>query len=495
MRIEPAQLDLHHAEGARVLAGGLLREAEEALLVLESGASEEALHDLRVALRRVRSLLRALRPSLAGSVRRKHERRLGAIAAATSAARDAEVQAGWLGDQRAGASPRDVAAIEAIVARLEEERREGYRLALQDGAARFRRLAGRLHRRLAHPVAGAGAGPSLAEVLSEALRALAATLFSRLDRVRGPFDVEGAHAARIAAKRLRYALEPLRGGPRADSGPVVGALKELQDLLGELHDAHVLGGVVGAALVDAAADRARRAHAAILEGESGGRVLRLASRDGLTRGLLSVDLRVAERAAAAFTTLSREWLPARREALRQGVDGVADALSPRKAGRAGAVRRFLLLQSPEEVADVPEAVLEKGWLPGPSPRRWLLRIEGSGSPQHLRGGGQSGEAEQEIPPEAFAALWPETAGARHLKRRRVVVRGGQTWSIDAHGEGGPFVAHVAAPLNGAVELPRWLARAVVREVTDERAYDDERIAARRHPTAAAPAPEPGRPDP
>ena len=211
---------------------------------------------------------------------------------------------------------------------------------------------------------------------------------------------------------------------------------------------------------------ARRAHAAILEGESGGRVLRLASRDGLTRGLLSVDLRVAERAAAAFTTLSREWLPARREALRQGVDGVADALSPRKAGRAGAVRRFLLLQSPEEVADVPEAVLEKGWLPGPSPRRWLLRIEGSGSPQHLRGGG-----------------------------RRVVVRGGQTWSIDAHGEGGPFVAHVAAPLNGAVELPRWLARAVVREVTDERAYDDERIAARRHPTAAAPAPEPGRPDP
>src|SRR6185503_11507583 len=64
-------------------------------------------------------------------------------------------------------------------------------------------------------------------------------LGERLEAVRDGAAVAEAHAARIAAKRLRYLWEPLsRRVPRARA--LVGRLKQLQDALGELHDMQVL---------------------------------------------------------------------------------------------------------------------------------------------------------------------------------------------------------------------------------------------------------------
>ncbi len=52
--------------------------------------------------------------------------------------------------------------------------------------------------------------------------------------------VDRVHAVRIAAKRLRYALE-LTGELRlARTGTLVASLKAMQDVLGELHDLDVL---------------------------------------------------------------------------------------------------------------------------------------------------------------------------------------------------------------------------------------------------------------
>jgi len=177
-------------------------------------------------------------------------------------------------------------------------------------------------------------------------------------------------------------------------------------------------------------------------------------------------------------TLVRGWLPTRREALTLGVAATADALAPRKTGQAASLRRFLLLQLPEEVEPLPVLLLERGWLPGPSPREWLLRIDGTGSARYVRGGGAAG-TEEDISVERFGAEWSETVGARHVKHRRVFVRAGETWSIDSHGDHGPHLAEIAAPGTGRLAFPRWLERAVIREVTGEKAYDDERIAARQ----------------
>lgn len=116
---------------------------------------------------------------------------------------------------------------------------------------------------------------------------------------------------------------------------------------------------------------------------------------------------------------------------------------------------------------------------------------GGGATRYLRGGGAAG-AEEAVSVEQFGAEWPETAGARHLKRRRVVVRGGQTWFLDSHGEHGPHLAEITVPGAAELDFPKWLRRAVVREVTAERAYDDERIAARKR-SEARDAPSPAGP--
>jgi CHAD domain-containing protein len=66
--------------------------------------------------------------------------------------------------------------------------------------------------------------------------ALRKILAVRLDEVRSfattdPQEMERLHAMRIAAKRVRYILEVMPGGA---SG--LKAAKQLQDLLGEIHD-------------------------------------------------------------------------------------------------------------------------------------------------------------------------------------------------------------------------------------------------------------------
>ena len=65
-------------------------------------------------------------------------------------------------------------------------------------------------------------------------------LCSFVPRVLDPAEVEALHDMRIAAKRLRYVLEvtePVFGTYARTAGKRV---KELQDLLGEIHDADVL---------------------------------------------------------------------------------------------------------------------------------------------------------------------------------------------------------------------------------------------------------------
>ena len=344
-----------------------------------------------------------------GAERGKHERRLRSIANATSEARDAEVQIAWLASERPRLSRRDAPAIDWLVERLAQRQRAGYQEASGDLAERFRRLARKLERALGRPARPPGIPsgiPSFGEVVAEIVRGQAVELLSALDAVSGR-----AHVARIAAKRLRYALEPLRGNARADSSAAVGHLKELQDILGELHDAHVLGELLASALIEVATDRARRAHSSIVAGGEGARALRIASRDPVTRGLLALDARVAERATVAHGALVRDWVAARKEPLLREVSAIGDALSPRSAGRPGASRRFLLLRLPDGVPSEPDLELEQGFLPGPAPRPWLLRVRGPGGTRFLRGSGGSLEQE-ELAEDRFLALWPTTDGAR-----------------------------------------------------------------------------------
>jgi len=317
------------------VARALLAEAGEAAERLEAGADPEALHDLRVALRRLRTVLRAFRPWL-GGVRRRDARRVAKLARATGAARDAEVQLGWLAAQRERLSRGRLPGLAWMVARLEARRPAaggGYGREI----ARERRLARKLRRRLASRRTRRAGGETLGVALAAALRAERGALDERLGAIRGAADVEAVHQARIAAKRLRYLLEPLRGTPGLDATEAVDRLKRAQDLLGELHDAHVLGRELALALEDASVEQARRLAAAALGEAQGGP--RAALRHGPRAGLLALVRLARARRDARFEELEAERA---RDAgaLGAGVEVLAGALERRGRGasRSGAPR-------------------------------------------------------------------------------------------------------------------------------------------------------------
>ncbi|MGC3999456.1 MAG: CHAD domain-containing protein [Anaeromyxobacter sp.] len=326
-------VDASAEEGARVVALALLARADEASERYRGQVDEEALHDFRVALRRLRSTLRAFRPWLEDGVGRKLEQRIAKLARATNAARDAEVQLAWL-EPRLAELPRvQRSGAEALVAEL-EGRMAGP--APERLVKRYQKVSAKLAPRLGTylrrvPVAGASASPSFGAVLAGALRQGLAELRAHLGEVQGSDDETPLHTARISGKRLRYVLEPLAGNPLADAGPAVKRLKKLQDVLGELHDAHVLAAELGQAYVAAAGRRASAVFEAVAHHGAEGAALRSAGARGPRGGLLALARANRERREERFAELRRTWLPEGLATLAAQVEELAGALEARAA--------------------------------------------------------------------------------------------------------------------------------------------------------------------
>lgn len=94
--LDATLLDDTAQRSARLVALGLLEDLAAERRRLTEARESETLHDFRVALRRLRSWLRAFGPALEGSVPDACARRLGRMARESNAGRDAEVFLGWL---------------------------------------------------------------------------------------------------------------------------------------------------------------------------------------------------------------------------------------------------------------------------------------------------------------------------------------------------------------------------------------------------------------
>lgn len=194
----------------------LLRACEEAAAKLSRDKSGEALHDFRVGLRRLRTELKASSKGLG-----KHRRRLRELFARTGPWRDAQIEADWV---RAYAGEEDQEwALAPLLRELDESLAHGRAKALPELARRFSRAARKLRRRLCEGIEVNLSGSDL--------RRLAGDVSERLAAVSGPDDDKRLHRARIAVKKLRYALELSRRG-----GARLKRLRELQGLLGDLND-------------------------------------------------------------------------------------------------------------------------------------------------------------------------------------------------------------------------------------------------------------------
>jgi len=221
--------------GARKLVLHYLKKAEEAAQRLQDPDDAEALHDVRVALRHVRTYLATYRKLFAQAISPATLDALRDIAHLTNPARDAEVQAAWLADQpQVRENPSGGAA--RLHSRLKERQAGLMRESRERFAHDLHPLATRLRWEL-DQATNKGQGTFGRATAKQVMRR-GKRLRERLDRIEGVADVAGVHKARIAAKRVRYLLEPFKDLGRAHEPAMY--LKDLQDILGEMHDLHVL---------------------------------------------------------------------------------------------------------------------------------------------------------------------------------------------------------------------------------------------------------------
>jgi CHAD domain-containing protein len=323
----PADLLARPARTATALIGlALLDGARAALSRLDDPDDAEALHDFRVAVRRLRSTLRGFRPELGDAVPKKLQRRLRDLARATSAGRDAEVQLAWIHDHAAALGRGARGGLRWLQNRLADRRDRAYAAIRDDVAPQFRRLERRVRRALGNARSDASPGQvPFGAAAARLLREQAADMEQELEAARSPGDEAAIHGARIAVKRVRYLLDSLAGDV-ADAAALAARCKQLQDLLGELHDAHILVEELGDAVADAAAERARQLHALTVRGRP--------DRTRTTRPApgSAAPLALARLASEAEARLSErlvaDWLDASLAPLLQAVAALAQTLIP-----------------------------------------------------------------------------------------------------------------------------------------------------------------------
>ncbi|MBZ5637521.1 MAG: CHAD domain-containing protein [Acidobacteriia bacterium] len=227
------------------LAYAVLRRHLGAFLANEPatrlGDDPEALHDMRVASRRLRAAL-ALFEEVLPARARSFRRRLGRIGGALGEVRDLDVQLQQLDEflRDAPAAERLVMQtyLETVAARRERARR---RMLLVLDSPGYARLAASLRAFVEREPAR-----RRLEACRPALAAAPDMILRRYRKVRRIGDrlapVSPAadwHALRIASKRLRYALEFHAELYGKEASLMIDALVDLQDLLGLHQDAQV----------------------------------------------------------------------------------------------------------------------------------------------------------------------------------------------------------------------------------------------------------------
>ncbi|MCA8916552.1 MAG: CHAD domain-containing protein [Planctomycetes bacterium] len=204
----------------------------------EAVPEAEGVHALRVACRRLRSLLSLFRDYLPAEASVVRER-LRELAASFSAVRDLDVLLVHLGDWRTESGKQDATAMKPIVARLAGRRVDLLRPAMAALEAWRSSPERQQLRALTQPGAKwpASSRRKIDTVAPLLLEAAHGKFRKSLDRARRRGTLERYHKLRISGKKLRYALQALTGHYGKPAKPAVKALMAIQDGFGEYLDA------------------------------------------------------------------------------------------------------------------------------------------------------------------------------------------------------------------------------------------------------------------
>jgi CHAD domain-containing protein/CYTH domain-containing protein len=454
-----ALLELAAPRAARWLALRFLDEAAAARVRLDDAEDAEALHDFRVAIRRLRSTVRAYAVQLEDGIGRKDRRRLRRLAHATGDARDGEVMIGWMDARRGDLAEDEVPGLDWLLARL-RRRQEKLDAGLREEVAHdfereCERLADRLEWYAARVTAGEPReGPRMGGVVADLVDSHANILQAALAAVNSVDEQELLHEGRIDAKRLRYLLEPFADDNEVARG-LVKRIKKLQDALGDMHDAHVAGLLL--------ADERKKAESQDPQPEP-----------PVVPGLEALSAAAVRETERLYAAVETDWLGGR------GDDFFAEVHALAAQWRAGAdedreiERKYLLMRMPALPEDAIRTDIAQGYLPGARLQERVRRVRRRGEPaRYYRtvkvGSGISRvELEEECDQATFRRLWSLTKGRRVRKLRFRVADGELTWEIDRFRDRRLVLAEIELPSEDhEVSLPEWLREHVVRDVTGE----------------------------
>ncbi|MGZ4240754.1 MAG: CHAD domain-containing protein [Actinomycetota bacterium] len=205
------------------------------------GSDPEDLHQMRVAIRRMRAAMAVFEEALPARAPqlRKQLRWVGRL---LGDVRDLDVQLSRIGSWSAAADPSERGALDVVTAVLEERQMKARaRLVRAMDSARLQRLNASMERFLARgpvkrsPAASLPITAVAPEVVAHGYRKVV-SIGDHIDR---HSPREALHALRIRCKRLRYTVEfvePIYGKPARSYAK---RLVAMQDLLGEHQDAVV----------------------------------------------------------------------------------------------------------------------------------------------------------------------------------------------------------------------------------------------------------------
>jgi CHAD domain-containing protein len=215
----------------------------------------EGVHDMRVASRRLRSAMRDFAPYLRGRVPGK---RLRQLADALGAVRDADVALIALAELNREVEPDIDAGLRLLITERCQQREHAralLELALEESAlaALQEKFLRRLARSRRKPAGRArhqdrNDARSFRSAGREIVLARLAELFTGGKALYYPHAERRLHRLRIAAKRLRYALELFAPCWGEQLTTAAGEVAELQKSLGELHDCDIWIAELGARL-------------------------------------------------------------------------------------------------------------------------------------------------------------------------------------------------------------------------------------------------------
>jgi len=260
-----------------------------------------ALHRARVASRRLRELLPILAIERRGVQRVRLRKPLRRVTRTLGTVRELDVVLGLLEEPEFKGAPGPAAGmVRARVSRARTARRREMleRLGDLDLTAVAESL-----RALAQVMAGPRHDRRWRAALARRLSRRASALRDRVREAGSLYAPEALHRARVATKKLRYALEVADETGAAPCRPEVRTLKRTQDALGRLHDVQVLEIHVRDA--DARAPGQSRGQARSLEALSG-------AVDRECRALHARYVALAPKAATGCDRVLREIAPAVR---------------------------------------------------------------------------------------------------------------------------------------------------------------------------------------